>query len=36
MWGVKNFNPGLAVGEDDRTVEIHKDRLKKAISVIAV
>ena len=34
MWDVKNFNPGLPVGEDDRTVDIHKDRLKKQFQLL--
>ena len=35
MWGVKNFNPGLPVGEDDRTVDIHKDHLKKQFQLLS-
>ena len=34
IWGVKNFNPGFPVGEDDRTVDIHKDRLIKQFQLL--
>ena len=34
IWGVKNFNPILPVGEDERTLNIHKDRLLKQHNLI--
>ena len=34
IWGVKNFNPSLPVGEDERTVDIHRDRLLKQFHMV--
>ena len=31
---LKKINPSLPVGEDDRTVEIHKDSLRKQYQLL--
>lgn len=34
IWGVKNFNPDIPVGEDDRTMEVYRQRLLKQFHLL--